>query len=184
MAANLGLDNFLANMQGGGLRPNLFKVILAFPAQVANQQAAFKLQFTAKATSIPASNLGVAIAPYMGREAKFAGDRTFDDWNITVLLDTDMVSRDAFTAWSDAMNGHVDNVALAGWGNPSSYMGSGEVHLLNREGETVKVYNIKGTFPTVVGEINLDWATNNAIAEFPVTMAVNWFEAVTGSNNA
>lgn len=180
--ANLGLDDFLANMKGGGLRPNLFKVVLAFPSSIAGgTTAAFKLQFTAKATALPASNLGVCEAPYMGRTAKFAGDRTFDDWNITVLTDTDMATRDAFTAWSDAMNGHVDNVALAGWGNPSSYMGTGQVLLLDREGNTVKTYNIQGTFPTVVGEIALAWDSNNQVAEFPVTMAVNWFEAVTGS---
>ena len=174
--ANLGIDNFLANMQGGGLRPNLYKLVLAFPSDIRANQAANKLMFSARATSVPASTFGVVEAPYMGRGAKLAGDRVFDDWNITVMLDTDMVTRDAFVAWSDAMNGHIDNVALAGWGNPSSYMASGEVLLLNREGETIKTYKINGTFPTRVGDIQLAWDSNNQIAQYEVTMAVNWFE--------
>ena len=100
MANNMDVASFISNFQGGGLRPNLFKVVLTFPNEVGGQQASNKIMFSCKATSLPASQIGVVNAPYMGRVAKFAGDRIFDDWNITVLLDTDMVSRDAFEKWS------------------------------------------------------------------------------------
>lgn len=179
---NMDVGSFISNFQGGGLRPNLYKVILMFPTEVGGQQAATKISFSCKATTIPASQIGVVNAPYMGRVAKFAGDRTFDDWNITVMLDTDMVSREAFEKWSDLVNGHVSNVAIPGWGNPSNYMASAEVYLLDREGKTIQTYTIEGTFPINVGEIQLAWDSNDQIAELPVQMAVQYWRSQMTTN--
>lgn len=175
--AELGINSFLANFQGGGLRPNLYKVILTFPAAVGGAQASFKASFSCKATEIPASQLGVAEAWYMGRPAKFAGDRTFDDWNITVLLDNDMIVRDAFEAWSDSINANEGNIAIPGWGNPSNYMAQGKVVLIDREGNEGKTYTIESCWPTNVGVVQLAWDQQNQIAEMPVTMAVNWWKS-------
>ena len=179
MAQNqVDVSSFIANFQGGGLRPSRYKVILSFPSEVGGAQTALKVSFTCKATTVPASTVGVAIAPYMGRQIKLAGDREFMDWNITVLLDTDFASRDAFEVWSDNMNGHASNVAIPGWGNPSSYMANAEVHLLDAEGNTVRTYILEGTWPTSVGEINLGYDQTNQIAEMQVTLAVqNWKRA-------
>lgn len=168
---------FISNFNGGGLRPNLYKVVLTFPNEVGGNTAATKIGFSCKAATVPASTLGIVEAPYMGRVAKFAGDRTFDDWNITVMLDTDLVSRDAFETWSDLINGHISNVAIPGWGNPSNYMASAEVYLLNREGQTVRTYTLQGTFPILVGEIQLAWDNNNQIAELPITLAVQYWQS-------
>ena len=172
MANNMDVSSFLSNFNGGGLRPNLYKVVLTFPNEVGGNTAATKIGFSCKATTVPASQLGICEAPYMGRVAKLAGDRIFEDWNITVMLDTDLVSRDAFETWSDLINGHVSNVAIPGWGNPSSYMASAEVYLLDREGNTLRTYNLRGTFPTNVGQIQLGWDMNNQISEMEVTLAV------------
>lgn len=172
---NLDVDSFIANFQGGGLRPNLYRVVITFPSEVGGAQAATKVGFTCKATSVPASNLGVAITPYMGREVKLAGDRTFEDWNIEVMLDTDLVTRDAFEVWSDLANGHVSNVAIPGWGNPTKYMATAEVHLIDREGNTIRTYTLEGTFPTNIGEIQLAWDNNNQVSTMNVTMAVQYW---------
>ena len=176
------ISNFIANMSGGGLRPNLFRVIITFPNEVGGAQAAQKISFTCKAATLPASQLGVVNAPYMGRVAKFAGDRVFDDWNITVLLDTDLITRDAFEKWSDLVNGHVSNIAIPGWGNPSNYMASAQVELLNREGKAIRTYKIEGTWPINVGEVQLAWDSNDQIAELPCTMAIQYWSSEATTN--
>ena len=179
---NMDVASFISNFQGGGLRPNLFKVVLTFPTEVGGAQASNKIMFSCKAASLPSSQIGVVNAPYMGRVAKCAGDRVFDDWNITVLLDTDLVTRDAFEKWSDLVNGHVSNIAIPGWGNPSNYMASAEVYLLSREGETLRKYTIQGTFPINVGEIQLAWDSNDQISELPVTLAVQYWQSDATTN--
>ena len=176
------ISNFIANMKGGGLRPNLFRVILAFPNEVGGAQAAQKISFTCKAASLPASQLGIVNAPYMGRVAKFAGDRVYDDWNITIILDTDLISRDAFEKWSDLVNGHVSNIAIPGWGNPSNYMASGQVELLDREGKAIRTYKIEGTWPVNVGEVQLAWDSNDQVAEMPVQLAVQYWSSEATTN--
>jgi len=98
--------DFLANFQGGGFRPNRYQVILTFPAGVPNAlNAATKFGFTCKAAAIPSSQMGVAEIPYMGRQIKVPGDKTWDDWNVTVMLDTDFATRDVFETWHDLILG-------------------------------------------------------------------------------
>lgn len=177
MSNNVDVNSFISNFTGGGLRPSRYKVVLSFPSAVGGAQAALKVGFTCKAASVPASRVGMAIAPYMGRKIKLAGDREFDDWNITVMLDTDMVTRDAFEVWSDLINGHASNVAIPGWGNPSTYMANAEVHLIDAEGKTLRKYTLEGTWPTSVGEISLGWDQSDTIAEMPVTLAVQYWRS-------
>jgi hypothetical protein len=173
---NMGINNFIGNFNDGGFRPNRYRVIMTFPSEVGGAQAANKISFACKATSVPASILGTAIAPYMGREVKFAGDRTFDDWTVTVMVDNKLVTRDAFEQWSANINATTENVAIDGWGNPSNYMANAIVQLLSNEGDVLKEYAIEGMFPINVGELTLAWDANNTIAEMPVTFAINWFQ--------
>lgn len=64
------VSDFIANFQGGGARPNLYNVILTFPASIVAGLASVKASFTCKAASLPSSNMGIATAPFMGRQVK------------------------------------------------------------------------------------------------------------------
>ena len=102
MAADI--YGFLANFQGGGARPNRYEVMLTFPRTLGSTAIGQQISFTCKATSIPASNIGEAIAPYKGRQIKVPGDTTFDDWSVTVLVDNDFNSKSVFEEWLNLMN--------------------------------------------------------------------------------
>lgn len=176
MAENkMDVSTFLANFQGGGLRPNRFKVVMTFPQEAGGQAAATKVSFTCKSATVPPSTLGVATPSYQGRQAKIPGDREFQPWNITIMLDTDFINRDAFEKWSDAMNGHASNVAMPGWSNPSRTFATAEVYLLGAEGNTLRKYVLHGAWPSNVGEVQLGWDQNNQIAEMPVTMEYQYW---------
>lgn len=176
---NPSVNAFIANFQGGGARPNLYEVILTFPTLVSNPFATTKASFTCKAATIPASNIGSIDVPYMGRIVKVAGDKTFDDWTVTIINDTDFVVRDAFERWVDRINGHVSNVAAPGWENPSNYYANAIVRQLGREDQVLKEYFVEGIFPTQVGEIQLGYDQNDQIEEFQVTFAVNYWTSRT-----
>lgn len=175
MSSEPRVSQFLANFKGGGTRANRYKVNLTFPSVIEAGGAAKKLSFTCKAASIPASIMGVAEAPYMGRNIKFAGDVEFENWTITVLNDTDFIVRDAFTKWVDRILGHESNIAISGWESPTNYMASGEVLQYGREDQILKTYKVEGMFPVRVSEIELGYEQNNAIQEFTVEMALNWW---------
>jgi hypothetical protein len=172
---NPSINSFIANFHGGGARPNLYEVILTFPALVSNPFATLKASFTCKAATIPASNIGSIDVPYMGRVAKVAGDKTFDDWTVTVINDTDFSVRDTFERWLDRISGHESNVSATGWENPSNYYANAIVRQFGREHQVLKEYFIEGMFPTQVGEIQLGYDQNDQIEEFQVTFAINYW---------
>ncbi|MEK9799752.1 MAG: hypothetical protein VW647_02560, partial [Alphaproteobacteria bacterium] len=64
----------------------------------------------AKASSIPASTVGQIEVPYFGRKVKMAGNRTFENWQVTVLNDEDFLVRNAFEKWSSFINSHENNL--------------------------------------------------------------------------
>jgi len=170
--AILGVDDMKAKLVGGGARPNLFKVTMAFPSYVtANVELA---SYMVKATSMPASTIAPITVPFRGRQLQIAGDRTFDPWSVTVINDTDFNVRNSFEQWMNGINQHQENTGLT---QPSSYMADMIVEQLDKDGTTKKTYNIRGVFPTNLGAIELSYDSENAIEEFEVEMQVQYWES-------
>lgn len=168
------ISDFLANFQGGGFRPNRYNVVLTFPAGVPNAlAAAVKTGFTCKAAAIPPSTMGVVEIPYMGRQAKVPGDKTWDDWNVSIFVDTDFITRGVFETWHDLILGFQNNTAAPGFANPVNAFASAQVQALDRYDNIIQTYDVQGMWPTNVGEITLGFDQNDQVAEFPVTFAIN-----------
>lgn len=165
---------FMANLQHGGFRPNRYKVILTFPPGVVNAtMAAIKTGFTCSAASIPQLTEGVAEVAYMGRILKLPGDRTWDDWTITVYVDNDFVQRDAFESWHENMLGLSSNVAAPGYASPGGAFASARVQALDRYDNVTREWELEAIWPTNVGEITLGYDQNDQVATMQVTFAVN-----------
>ena len=170
--AILGVDDMKAKLVGGGARPNLFKVTMAFPSYVtANVELA---SYMCKATSMPASTIAPIAVPFRGRQLQIAGDRTFDPWSITIINDTDFNVRNSFEQWMNGINQHKANTGLT---QPSSYMADMIVEQLDKDGTVEKTYNIRGTFPTNLGAIELSYESGDTIEEFEVELQVQYWES-------
>jgi len=170
------ITDFKAKLAGGGARANQFKVTMPFPgyAQVGGEIE--ELAFLCKATTIPAMTLGTVDIKFRGRSIKIAGDRTFADWSVTVINDTNFKVRNAFERWQNGINNMSDNEGLT---NPADYQVDAFVDQLDRNGNNVKSYTLRSLFPTTVGEIALSYDTVDAIEEFSVTFAYQFFETNT-----
>jgi len=185
MAFNL--TDFRANMIGDGARPNLFKVGLSIPSYITGgTEAARKVEFMAKTSQIPGSTIGTVPVFYFGREMKFAGNRTFADWTITVINDEDFKIRDAMERWMNAINSNRGNVrtpaALSNGTGPQTVGGYTTDATVSQYGKTggaaIRNYNFVGIFPIDIAPIDLDWGSNDTIEEFSVTFAYQYWEAV------
>lgn len=167
----MNITEFKAHINGGGARPNLYKVTIPFPAFAGGADESRRLSFLCKAAQLPPSTLGIIEVPYRGRFIKVAGDRIFQEWNLSVFNDTDFLVRDAFEKWSNGINEHVENTGL----ELAEYIVDAEVEQLGRNGETLKKYYMRGVWPSEVGAIELGYDQNNIIEEFPVIMQVQWW---------
>ena len=90
------INDFKAKLAGGGARGNQFKVTMPFPGYSQVGGEIEDLAFLCRATVIPAMTVGNINVPFRGRQIKIAGDRTYADWTITVLIDTNFKLRNAF----------------------------------------------------------------------------------------
>ena len=184
------LSRFKSKLITGGARPNLFEASIVFPQTMnrfwpAKEQEDF--QFFCKATSMPASSIGVVDVPFRGRILKVAGDRTFEPWTVTVINEENFAVRNSFEKWANAINNLVTGT---GEQDPMKYMGSGEIRQLSRKSggrfagdaedlttgtQTVtKVYEVKDIWPSEISSIDLSYDSSDAIEEFTVTFQVEY----------
>lgn len=181
------IDQFKSALALGGARPSLFEIQVTFnPGSGIITNGLNKLQFMARAASIPPEIVGSFPVPYFGRQIKLAGDRVFNDWQITVINDEDFAVRAAFEEWSKLINSHEPNLASLrpGMGNVSGgisslgYKANAEVRQYSKLGSVIRRYQFIGLYPTVVSDISLNWAEVDQIEEFAVEFAYDYWESV------
>ena len=187
------ISQFKSKLIGGGVRPNLFEVQVNFPDGVnlgiqndgGGEFDGDRFRFLCKAASLPASNVGNIDIPFRGRTLKVAGDRTVDDWSITVINDEDFGHRRAFEAWAQNIAQYGDSSGLT---DPSSYMGQATVYQLGRNASSQQGSNSPATdsnilaqykmvdiFPTTIAAIDLSYDTADTIEEFTVDFQVQYW---------
>ena len=170
------INDFKAKLAGGGARANQFKVTMPFPgyAQVGGEIE--DLAFLCRATTVPSMDIASINVPFRGRSIKIAGDRTVNDWSVTVYNDTNFKLRNAFERWQNGINNMTDNEGLT---NPVDYQVDAFLDHLDRNGNTVKSYTLRGVYPQVIAPIPLDYEEAGAIEQFEVTLAYQYFETNT-----
>lgn len=165
MAFNV--NEIRANLIGDGARPSLFEVSMNNPVSTVGDQ---KLRYMVRAAQIPASSVSVIPVPYFGREIKVAGTRTFGDWVVTVMNDEDFSVRRAMEAWSTSINSLQTNVRSV-----INYRTTADVIQYGKDGTEIRRYQFVNIFPIEVAQIDLAWDQGNAIEEFQVTFAYDYW---------
>lgn len=173
MAFNI--NEFKSQLVGGGARPTLFQAQITNPVEPI---ADFKLPFMIKAAALPASTLGAYVVPYFGRQIKYAGDRVFDDWPVTIINDEDFLIRNAMETWSNSINSHDSNTRTL----PQSYKSNAVITQFGKDGNPLRTYVFEGLYPVAIDSIPLGWDQSDVIEEFGVTFQYDMWrvEGATG----
>ena len=170
------ISDFKAKLAGGGARANQFKVTMPFPGYASVGGEIEDLAFLCKATSIPSMEIANINVPFRGRAIKIAGDRTIPAWSVTVYNDTNFRLRNAFERWQNGINNMSDNEGLT---NPVDYQVDAFLDHLDRNGNTIKSYTLRGVYPTAIAAIPLDYDEKTVIEEFEVTLEYQFFDTNT-----
>jgi len=189
-AQAIGVDEFIQNFDGGA-KPNLYRVeipqiplMTSIPNELQGpadgESGKNSFQFFARSTVLPASTLGEMIAPYMGRQIKVPGDRTFEDWTTTILADEAQQVRGMLEVWnSNILNSYESNRPNADdtySGNLEGWKGfTGIFSQLDRTGNPTRQYTMTHMFPKEVGSVDVAYDNNDTIQEFTVTWAYSYF---------
>jgi hypothetical protein len=170
------LDQFRAQLIGGGARANQFKVeINNPPVPFANRVNVRQAAFLCSATSLPSMSLSVVEVPFRGRTIRIAGDRDFPDaWEATFLNDTDFSIRNAMESWSNAIN---DLATAQGETNSLEYCADLTVSQLDRDDTILKTYKFVNAWPETVAAVELSTAATTEIENFAVSFRYQHFLA-------
>jgi len=174
MAFNI--NEFRANLPGGGARPNLFEVNIPVPAALGGfQTEARKLTFLCKTASIPGGTIEPVELSYFGRIVKFAGQKTFEDWETTVINDEDFAVRRFIEVWQEKIMGNATNRSTVV--SPQDYSVDASVIQFGKNGDPIRQYVMRGAWPTTTAAIELDWSTAEP-EEFSITWTFDWWESI------
>ena len=155
----------------------MFQVEMSFPPSVVADETEATLDgtFLIQAAQLPASNVGNIEVPFRGRKLKVSGDRSFENWSITVTNDVTFRIRKAFEEWSEKIQNH--NYAL-GANTLVEYFGSAIVRQLDRDANQLRSYRFEGIWPTEVGAIDLSFDTTDTVETYNVVLCVQYWSAI------
>jgi hypothetical protein len=187
--AQLSIDTFKGVFQGGA-RPNIFMVQMIYPEMLSDSSKgvshpykpngepirgkAWEHTLFVKSASLPGSTVGEISIPFRGRTFFIPGDRTFEDWTVTVINDVTFDVRNTMERWMSMMSNHTVNT---GNEDIKQYKGNALVSQLNKLGQKIKTVQIHGIFPSTMDAIELSSESNDSIEEFTVTFKVDYWTA-------
>ena len=168
------IDDFKANLIGGGARANQFRVTITPPPGIAIGLDVRRASFLVTASNLPASTLGEIPVPFRGRNIYIAGDRPAPEpWTVTFYNDTDFMVRNAMERWHNGINDFANNTGVV---NAADYQTDLFVEQLDRDDTILKTYIFRSALPTSIGTIDLTTAETTEIDSFEVTWRSQHFE--------
>ena len=161
------IDDFKANLIGGGYRTNQFRVTITPPPGIAIGLDVRRTSFLCKSTSLPSIDLGQITLTYRGRSIKIAGDRdTTGTWDTTFYMDADMMIMNALQRWSNGINDFDTNTGVS---SLSDYSTDLTAEMIDRDDTVLKTYIFKNAWPKTITSPAMDAEGENAIGKFDCT---------------
>ena len=169
------IDDFKANLIGGGARANQFRVTITPPPGIAIGLDVRRASFLVTASRLPESTLGEVAVPFRGRNIYVAGDRPAPEtWTTTFYNDTDHMVRNAMERWHNGINDFADNTGVV---NAADYETDLFVEQLDRDDTILKSYIFRSSYPSSLSAIDLNVTTNDTIETFDIVWRYQHFEA-------
>ena len=160
---SFNLDAFMAGGRDFARGYTFYATFSNTPSDIINNDNS---KFLVRTASLPVGTITPIETSWQGNKYKLAGVQEFTDFNIGFNIDpTKENIRSEFVKWQHSIHEPEDNVH----GNPSEYMAQIQLeHLDHRTEDVLTTYQLLGAWPTSVGEVSLDYASQET-AQFEVT---------------
>ena len=165
---SFSIDTFTSKFTQGGALASLFRARLKSAKGSGSSIGDF--EFLCKATTLPGDTIDVATITYMGRCINIPSNRAAVQWTTTIYNDEFMATRNHIENWMEQLNSHKTNKRATGMQRILDYTGTLEVAQLQKTDSSseTKTYEFMNAWPSAVGEITVDWETNE-IQTYDVT---------------
>ena len=175
--AGFSIDTFTAKLKQGGALASLFEAELTTTKGTEDEAAVADFKFLCKATTLPGDTIDVATVTYMGRGINIPSNRAAVQWTTTVYNDEGMGIRNNIESWMEKLNSHKSNVRDSGMSQIQSYTGTLKVKTFEKAGTVIpKSYEFIDAWPSAIGDITVDWETNE-IQTYSVTWEYSYWKS-------
>ena len=179
------LSSFVSNLNGtaaaGLARANVFRVVINAVDGITETRshgegaAGLGYDLLVKGAQVPGSTIAPMPVNYGGRVIKLTGNRTFDNWTVTILNDEEFAHRKWLQDWMYTLAGTPDG-DRSKINNTKLYNNvfDATISLYNNIGYTTNVWKMYNMWPTALGDITLDWSAD-AIQEYTCEFAFEYW---------
>ena len=164
---SFNVTDFNNQYTGDYARGNLFEVTILNLAGTGEND----VKLFVKGGSLPEAKVAAIAVPYQNRKLQVPGDRTFADWQATVMQDEGYVLRTALLNWQAAITGFTSFTSTAGVSASHKEI---VIQPFNRDGSPsghkARVYG----WPSTIGAVALSWDDADKIQEYTVDFTISW----------
>ena len=171
------IDSFTSKLKAGGALASLFEAELTVSKGREASSSIEDFKFLCKATTLSGDTIDVATVTYMGRGINIPSNRAAVQWTTTVYNDEGMGIRNNIESWMEKLNSHKSNVRDSAMSQIQSYTGTLKVKTFEKAGTVIpKSYEFIDAWPSAVGEITVDWETND-IQTYDITWEFSYWRS-------
>ena len=127
--------------------------------------------YLCKACSVPARTVGDITLNWHGMAYHVPGDPTYGDFTATFYNDNKLNIRSYFENWLNMIHEVESNKREI----HSDLKATLVVTQVGNDGQSLREYRLYFAHPTTIGEIELDWDSENAVQTFTVTFVYSYF---------
>lgn len=171
----INIENFISRINDGNIaKPSLFQVEIVRKGIVVSE-AELNLTFRCVNFTLPGRTLATTEFRYATdpvRQAAYAA--SYPDVSMNFIMSEDEREKIYFEEWQDDIIGNHrrNDIQLDPFrhsvGFYNDYVGNVKVKRLNEKGDIVRRTTLVEAYPSVIGDINLDWGEDGYIL-LPVT---------------
>lgn len=155
-------------VKGGLYRNHKFRVLFNFPEFAGTADVVKQASVLGRSSKTPASTVGVIEVPFEGRNIPIPGDRSFEEFSLTILATNDFKVKNTLEIWSEAINGSETNTTTSL--DYTDFLRDVTVEMLDVNDRVVKTYTLQDAWPSLVDGIDLDRGSMDSSTEYNVTL--------------
>ena len=155
-------------------RPVDYEVVIHSPLNGLDRE----VSFNAAAAVIPSENIATFEHSHYGPIRKYPYRQQYQDMSITFYCSSDMREFNFFREWANKVISR-DNYHM---NYTKDYEGTLNIYQFNRQGDVTLHQEVLHVYPITIGELSLDYSSNDTIHKLPITFA--WFTVIDKLSNS
>lgn len=165
------VSNFKSQFTTDLARPSRFDVFIAAPSDFGTGMNISKLSWRCEIAQLPGRHFTTTEQKTYGPYEKFPYHSTYNDIDLTFIIDGDMKIKSFFDSWLDLVN-PTNSWDVAYKDDYKSLITINQYDITNKLSYSISLMD---AFPMSMNQMDLDWANSDGVHKLVVTFAYTYW---------